>query len=343
MMYKLPDEIVSNGRGAITYLVSIQYARALAAMLVVVFHVSMINPGGDWEFYRGQTGVDIFFVISGLVMWMTGRNLTPADFLKRRISRIVPLYWAVTLFVAFVAIRGGLKISLEVAPLDLVRSLFFIAYDKGYGAIRVSPIVEPGWTLNLEMMFYALFALCLPLRKNLFWAMAALLIAITSLSFLFEPGERVARFYTHNIILEFLLGMVLGKLLGERGRPGKWLTIALLSFGTAWMIMGGAGTHLRIFDFGIGAFLLVAGVVGLEPLLRRHPVPLMKLLGDASYSIYLTHVLSLGLFVKLAAKFGFAGTMLSDLLMIALCAAAGCAVYLLFEKPVGRLMKPLTR
>ena len=73
-----------------------------------------------------------------------------------------------------------------------------------------------------------------------------------------------------------------------------------------------------------------------------NPVPLMKLLGDASYSIYLTHILSLALFVRMTAKLRLPGA-LSDPLMIVLCAAVGCAVYLLFEKPVARVLKPLTR
>src|SRR3712207_3507791 len=55
----------------------------------------------------GATGVDIFFVISGFIMWVTSarrRGLTGAQFMKNRIVRIVPLYWMISLFVVAVAL-----------------------------------------------------------------------------------------------------------------------------------------------------------------------------------------------------------------------------------------------
>ena len=84
------------------YLLSIQYLRAVAAMFVVIFHITALMPGMVFTFDAGQAGVDIFFVISGYVMWMTGQGQAPGNFMMRRIIRIVPLYWAITMMAALV-------------------------------------------------------------------------------------------------------------------------------------------------------------------------------------------------------------------------------------------------
>src|ERR1700761_3457389 len=79
-------------------IVSIQYLRAVAALLVVGFHsgvrVDHVHPA----FFIGQAGVDIFLVISGFVMWTVAETQAPGviPFLRHRLARIVPLYWAVT-------------------------------------------------------------------------------------------------------------------------------------------------------------------------------------------------------------------------------------------------------
>ena len=75
-------------------LVSIQYLRAFAALGVVAFHTGRAT-------ILGQAGVDVFFVISGFIMWMvTAEPVGPAQFLWHRVVRIVPLYWIATLIMA---------------------------------------------------------------------------------------------------------------------------------------------------------------------------------------------------------------------------------------------------
>ena len=80
-------------------LLSIQYLRGVAAIGVLIFHAA---DATGRSFRVGGSGVDIFFVISGLIMWTIGarRPLTPREFLLRRVIRVVPLYWFVTLALA---------------------------------------------------------------------------------------------------------------------------------------------------------------------------------------------------------------------------------------------------
>ena len=81
---------------------SIQVLRGIAAVMVVMFH--------GLGFQIGSSGVDIFFVISGFIMFHTNRNafgLTGAAilFFKRRLLRIAPLYWLCTAFACWPGVR----------------------------------------------------------------------------------------------------------------------------------------------------------------------------------------------------------------------------------------------
>src|SRR5215470_5579719 len=80
--------------------VSIQYLRGCAALMIVLFHLELqlrrLGYQGYWPHFL-DTGVDIFFVISGFIMWITtAKGMTTLEFYRRRILRIVPLYWFLT-------------------------------------------------------------------------------------------------------------------------------------------------------------------------------------------------------------------------------------------------------
>ena len=139
-----------------TTLVSIQALRVIAAFMVLAFHVSLevakLTPAAVLT--PGSAGVDLFFVISGFVMLYSserlfGRPWASAQFFKRRLVRIVPLYWlATTALVLLVAPFAGTK--------AVIASLLFWPYPAG-GA----PLLNVGWTLNIEMFFYLVFAAAL--------------------------------------------------------------------------------------------------------------------------------------------------------------------------------------
>ncbi|MBK8210680.1 MAG: acyltransferase [Rhodospirillales bacterium] len=82
-----------------TQIVSIQYLRAVAALLVVFQHTREQIPLYDdfLTFSAGGSGVDLFFVISGFVMCITATHSTASDFMAKRIIRVVPLYWFFTI------------------------------------------------------------------------------------------------------------------------------------------------------------------------------------------------------------------------------------------------------
>lgn len=327
---------------------SIQHLRALAALMVVVFHLhpqlARMGYEGAWPDWLSN-GVDIFFVISGFIMWSTtaGRPVTPMDFYRRRIVRIVPLYWLITSVV--VAVMLAAPRLLQTARFDLshvLASYAFIAWPSPAG--HVEPVLVPGWTLNYEMFFYLLFglALLLPERRRLA-ATGLVLAALAAVGWWLRPASPAAGFYTSDIMLEFLAGMMLGRLYAGGEWPARstagWLLalagLALLAGSGAWP----AGTS-RLLQAGLPSILIVAGALAIERAGRTPSWPLLHRVGDASYSLYLIHPLALSALSQAWRKAGLGGTAAGMaafcLVAVAVSALAGLACHRLVERPLGQ-------
>jgi peptidoglycan/LPS O-acetylase OafA/YrhL len=101
----------------------------------------------------GWTGVELFFLISGFVICMTGWGRRPKDFFVSRVVRLVPAYWAaiaVTALVLFLfpKLTDGIRPSMVLTNLTMVQ--------QAYG---VSNLVPAFWTLLVELLFYLIFGL----------------------------------------------------------------------------------------------------------------------------------------------------------------------------------------
>ncbi|TGV78111.1 acyltransferase, partial [Mesorhizobium sp. M00.F.Ca.ET.149.01.1.1] len=261
---------------------SIQYLRGLAACAVVCFHVSE-QFGGPFDV--GAAGVDIFFVISGFIMWVTtaGRPADPWRFMSRRFTRIVPLYWIVTLLTAAgILLKSQFFYGHFLSVSNFVGSLFFVPVLQENA---LHPVVLQGWTLCYEMMFYLLFTLALFLGERWrFGVLVGALVTIVALHFAFAAGY--ARAFTDPVVLEFAAGAAVGRL---------WLQGARVPLGAA-LAMAGAGFLLlaasplleadmaRVLRWGLPATLIVAGAVFAERARPFKPAALPSFLGDASYS-----------------------------------------------------------
>lgn len=341
----LPAETVTDMATTQSEIVSLQILRGVAAMLVVMVH-SATPLGAPLAF--GNIGVDIFFVISGFVMWLTtfGRHTTTGTFFLKRILRIVPLYWAITLALAFLGTDPlGLRLS-ESIP-DLLRSLFFIPYYDMEAENKIYPILFVGWTLNVEMFFYAIFAVFLPFGPVLrFLGVSAVLICLIIAGLSLQIEIAAFELLTDSIIGIFIFGMGLGVLYTATPvfqRKG-WLSALLLGLAGAAAYCAVNESGLRVFDAGVVSLLIVVAVLAMEPLCRHAPVAPLRVLGDASYSIYLVHPIVLKLINQALGPdpFGLPPWPTFFALMTA-SALGGVMVYYIFEKPVGRVLSRLVR
>lgn len=311
---------------------SIQVLRAIAALAVVFFHLSP----SSWTL--GAAGVDLFFVISGFIMGLVGLNDSPSSFMSKRIIRIVPLYWAVTLAMCAVSLVPGLFANFTFDLPRLLMSLFFIPFEDPQG--KIWPLIIVGWTLNYEMFFYVLFAIGLWLGRPI---VATLLIicALVAAGWAFQPEQTILRFYTNPLLLEFALGLLLSRAVFFKNAPlGAMLAIAgfisLLSWGLA-----SDTPDWRAINWGLPAAAIVAGFVAIERagmFPSRALRPLEKI-GDASYSLYLTH----GIIMGILSKIIWHGSLASVLIAVPVCIAVAMLSYYLFERPVGQVLRGLTR
>ncbi|WP_085646798.1 MULTISPECIES: acyltransferase [unclassified Pseudomonas] len=302
-------------------LISVQALRALAAWAVVCHHFMQIffdfearGPIGQLFIDKGAVGVDIFFVISGLVIFLSteGKALPPARFLLYRLFRIVPAYWLYTVLMALLVVFARPLLPDQTVDWShLLLSLLFIPTENpgGYG---IYPTLNVGWTLNYEMLFYVLFAWALLFRLQVrLLVVAALLFAVCQA---WTGFGWVSEFYRSDIVYEFLLGISIG-MFYRRGWIGPALWLPLLGIGAALLAIYYLPPDPRLLNWGVPSAVLVMASLALERHVERNR--LLKLLGDCSYSVYLMHVLVLSAGGYLARRYG-----INPYLMFVVCALA---------------------
>ncbi len=319
-------------------LVGIQYLRGIAAIAVLIFHV---GEQYDVPFRLGGAGVDVFFVISGFIIWATtsGPRMTVGDYFWKRLTRILPLYWIV-LSVTWVSANAkpaffyGHDASVE----NFVRSLVLLPKLQA-GAFH--PVVLQGWTLSFEMFFYVVLGVLVPLAvaSRIVW-LAVSLSAFVLLGQVLDLGYVGA--FASPIVLEFVAGVLIAYA-AERSAPSQALAAGALVLAVAGFALSETLPELqRVIAWGIPAALLVYAAVGLEPLLRRHPVRLLVYFGDASYSIYLWHVwvgmVATAILLRLGTPMSVQPALQAFVML-----AGSSLLYLLVEKPLLALFRRPTR
>jgi exopolysaccharide production protein ExoZ len=253
---------------------SIQSLRALAVFAVLVRHCHD-------QFTLGSAGVDLFFVISGFIMVYASRELfgsrrNVAKFVRLRLIRIVPPYWIATTILVLV---------LGMPSIDrFIKSLLFFPDGQ--------PFLTPGWSLTFEMFFYGLFAcfIFLPIRT------AVMLLSGTIVGIvLIGPHIRnpYVLYLSQPILIEFVFGALAGLAFVEGLRINRissvCLTLAgLLLFAVSTTVGQQPIDGIRFVTWGIPACVLFVGAV-FGPRTTVLEIKPIILLGNASYSLYLTH------------------------------------------------------
>ena len=289
----------STRKAASETLHSVQIYRAVAVLLVVLFHGSafilsryLLAPLGNM-FQTGFFGVFLFFVISGFIILMAHhRDLGRPDrlwyYLSRRFVRIYPFFWGVLM------IWGGWRIFTGGIGLKefAANALLFMGMPE--------LIIPVSWTLRYEVIFYALFATAI-LNKPLG---VMVLAGWLGLQWADRPFELRWLIYPMNYL--FMLGLLAAMLclrfrfLKEKIRDSVgWASLALGAIGFSAMMwayekwIGDVDAWpehpVAILGFGgSSALLLLASVSGaINRMMGQWR--LMALIGNASYSIYLTH------------------------------------------------------
>ena len=336
--------------------VTIQYLRGFAAIFVLASHALLYPIVGLHMGYSrlGWLGVILFFVISGFIMVaVTGEGrFSAVDFLRRRVVRVVPMYWGATLVAAVLAYFAPALFKTTIYDTgQLILSLLFIPFYNP-ASEGIHPLYKLGWTLNYEMFFYVCFALLafLGAAKRVVWLTIAF-AALALVGFVARPSAAIPQFYTSFMPLAFCAGAWLG--LGTLRGVIKALPAPLIYAAAALGLVGlvqGFVYQGEIVENGIAfcGLLAFAGVTVLlairfEPVLPR--IRLLERVGDASYSIYLVHIYAVALLSGIAFKFFDPENIWAAYGITALSIVggilAGMIVYRLIEKPVLGVMNAL--
>ena len=258
---------------------SVQALRGIAVLFVVLSHVGFIN--------FGAFGVDLFFCISGFIMMYITQKSTD-NFFYKRIIRIVPLYWIMTISTfILVSLKPNLLNSTSSELSHLLKSITFIPFEKN-GLIE--PILGPGWTLNYEMFFYMIFFASLKISFVYRGYIASSILLFLALVGKFFDGNLIWNFYTDPIILEFSFGVLAFYILKSEIKFNKSISIFAVFFMLFICIFTRVKPlpDLRFLLWGLPMSIFFILFVTNNYLFFARK--LVEKIGDASYSIYLTHL-----------------------------------------------------
>lgn len=291
---------------------NIQALRGIAVLLVIFYHAMLHEKKyGIYEsllpdfMQLGAAGVDLFFVISGFVITTVTqgqfrKNGAVKIFIWNRITRIYPLFWFywILFVLAFYFFSQNMATTSLGDPLAIIRSFMLLPQDQ-------FPILSVSWTLVHELYFYLIFTLFILFeRKHLakLLLIFSFILAAGNLINVFSPFANTAwlKLVIHPLTFEFIAGCLISELIynmGVRGHALKSLIIGGVSLvvlsvvylkPVSWGVPDGWS---RVLLFGIPCIGIVYGAIALEIQEGKKISKILNVIGDASYSIYLSHAM----------------------------------------------------
>lgn len=328
---------------------NVQILRFVAAAVVLITHITFyLSSRIDQSFgiwHPGASGVSLFFIISGVVIYLSSADMISnkagaGSFLRKRVLRIFPLYWLVTTAKLMLAlILPAAMVGNHPTFGYTLASYLLVPMTNAAG--NVEPLHGVGWTLLHEMYFYYVFAAALCLRLAPFASCSAVIVVLWLVGLVVPADTAVARVVMSEQNLLFIVGMALAHSYRNGWRLPQWLAWFFFCVGLCLMLHGAARDiwfpYFKRFDIGavmvmLGAmFLRARGFVKTRNLLSR--------LGDSSYALYLIHPILAPALCLLMWKIHMTSLPLILVLTAGIAIVAGHAVFLLVENPLNRLAR----
>lgn len=319
---------------------NIELLRFIAALSVVYFHAfGTLRAGGFSEIDSnpftelGAAGVDVFFVISGFVIFLSlaKKTRTPAEFARDRLIRLVPAYWILTfaqlIILASVAVYKGTEVPFSFSW--TIQSLFFVSQPLGNSA----PLISQGWSLEIEMLFYLLVAAGLLIKNSI----ANILFPAVALVSLVGFG------LLSDLAVEFIFGGLLGFLYARIKVP-PFIAIVAGVTGVALFVapfLFGDLDAPRWVTWGIPSMLIVFCAIYLPQLTWKF----LPTLGAASYPVYLLHMIVINIVSPIMSLFGTSAPIFFFTLACCLILSQALGIFFdkFIDKPISRFLKERIR
>src|SRR4028119_553932 len=334
----------------------LQLYRGIGALLVVMFHLNQMSTERLNQvtffnlFYSGWSGVDYFFVLSGFIMVYVHRSAIGKQdqlksFLVKRAVRIYPIYWIITLTVlCLFLVIPGIANNQDLSLGHVIVSLLLIPQKDPH--FKDKFILEVGWTLTYEIYFYLLFSLAIWLKPKHSVPILSGWLLVTILHYRKIVKFPQDFFWLETVFGEMNLELVLGCLaayivIKYNNKIGKyrWILFGIANLGYVILEILGARGNIggRIPTFGVLAALLIIAATSID--LKDSPkIPYVLIfLGDASYSIFLTHMPVISAITKILqnANLGkYYDGFFAPALVAVFAVVFGCIFYSLIEKPL---------
>jgi exopolysaccharide production protein ExoZ len=344
---------------------NLQVCRGIAALIVVMAHTNLIDKNLFSGFLIiGWSGVDFFFVLSGFIIYYVnydyiGQPSKYKTYFSKRLIRIFPIYWfytvcAIVLHLIKVKLIGNPLISwIDLDAAGITRSL--LLYPT-HVADNEMPILPVAWTLTFELLFYILFGLGILAKKRVLLAVGVtwlIAIVLTNLSIIKIPDNPLLVTIFHAKNFEFVYGCIIAELtlkhktLKSHGLAFAILIIGVLTLAFSWTNEAFSLKILPVkmdsLNFGIPYAIIIYALVSMETSkITGNVKRLLVYLGDASYSIYLTHYIGIQLVRYPLHKVINNGYIEFCILVIALT-VFGCLCYTFIEKPLLDVINSRTK
>ena len=334
-------------------LILIQFSRALVPLLVMLFHVSE-SMDSYWNYtllhltllpFSG--GINYFFALSGFMLYYIYHNKFSQpnelkDYLINRFIRIYPLYWLLTLVAILMMIVFP---SLGKITYHSVIASFLLIPDPS----ELVPVLDVAWSLVHTIYFYLLFSIFFFFKRDI---SKIFLLIFAFISLAFVTGITWSEHFLINFMfneynLIFLAGIWSAYFILNYRMNIKWsvfcVAFGLIGFPLTWLNYVYKVIPLN-FDIGTGlsSILIILGLASID-MQKSIKIPkLLNYLGNASFSIYLSHNLVLNTFSSLFNSlnvYEVLGGALTSIIFMVLATSVGCFIHSFIEQPIISILK----
>lgn len=328
--------------------------RGIAALFIVLIHYTMGRPEAVWGFKIGVPGVDLFFIISGFVIFMRiQKTKSTIEFVINRFTRFYPTYWTCVSITALLQLALLFSTSNNSTHLSITQYLANLTMFQHY--FQVNDIDGSYWTMIIEMVFYLFIILLLSLKQSKYILQISLIILsmIGVYSFVLDsyfPSIQDhlvywCRLYSHFPL--FVAGIIFYQIQQQKG---KWF-INYILLAACFIVQSNLYDHYTKIAYFITQqeyTILLSLYFCLFILFVNHKLKFIiskpaLYLGKISFALYLIHqYISTEIIIPQLLKHGI-NFWIAAIIALSVCVILASIITYFIEIPVGKKLNKSLR